>query len=266
MDTYLFDSGFHVWLDFLWNIKKVCSKNEKKRVFEWGCFFFLVNLIRFEGFDEFSVKPQQLKKQCVWKSSVKCDHAQKISSNELFSNFFSESVHLTKKFLIFQQNSWSRFSTLWKRICNPFIIMNACIFSREIIDTTIYVEFCLTYFPSMQKSKSCMICCCWLFSREINNCLLNLNWIWLDEFSVKVEIKDAMKELFFSWNWLKILKNAVFCLTIFFVKLFFCNMENGMDEFLRKKKNLLTENVVSFDLTKFSVKKDILKTFCSPTQ
>ena len=32
----------------------------------------------------------------------------------------------------------------------------------------------------------------------------------------------------------------------------------------KKEKNLFTENVVSFDLTKFSVKKDILKTFCSP--
>ena len=53
---------------------------------------------------------------CVWKSSVKCDHAQKISSNQLLSNFFSESVHLTKKMLIFQQNSWSRFIVFFHTI------------------------------------------------------------------------------------------------------------------------------------------------------
>ena len=136
---------------------------------------------------------------CVWKSSVKCDHAQKISSNELFSNFFSESVHLTKKFLIFQQNSWSRFSTLWKRICNPFIIMNACIFSREIIDTTIYVEFCLTYFPSMQKSKSCRAA--WyavagfFLVKSIIFC-----WIWIEfgltNFPSKLKLKMQWKNCF----------------------------------------------------------------------
>ena len=33
----------------------------------------------------------------VWKSTVKRDHAQKISSNQFFSNFFSKNIDLTEK-------------------------------------------------------------------------------------------------------------------------------------------------------------------------
>ena len=38
----------------------------------------------------------------VWKSTTKCDHAQNISWNQLFSNFFSKNVDLTEKLLVLQ--------------------------------------------------------------------------------------------------------------------------------------------------------------------
>ena len=50
--------------------------------------------------------------------TVKYDHALKISSNQLWSNFFSESVHLTKKMLNFWQKLWfrSRFIVLFHNV------------------------------------------------------------------------------------------------------------------------------------------------------
>ena len=52
----------------------------------------------------------------MWKSTVNCDHAQKISWNQLFSNFFSKNVDLTEKMLIFSVKSWSRFITLFHTV------------------------------------------------------------------------------------------------------------------------------------------------------
>ena len=58
----------------------------------------------------------------------------------------------------------------------PFIWKD-CIFSREIINTILLNFVC--HIIRQCNSDS--------FSREINDCLLN--WIWLDEFSVKVKGK-----------------------------------------------------------------------------